>query len=85
MGPGPAAAGASAGAGPHGPVEAGYRSWGLHEGKSTDHASSVPLLSMGSPVSRSTGALTPDAAAAPAAVCWSTPAGWIEGGKIASG
>ena len=46
---------------------------------------SPPAVHVQSPVSRSTGALTPDAAAAPAAVCWSTPAGWIEGGKIASG
>jgi len=31
------------------PPEAGYRSWHLHEGKSTDHASSVSLLSMCNP------------------------------------
>ena len=46
---------------------------------------SPPAVHVQSPVSRSTGAPTPDAAAAPAAVCWSTPAGWFEGGKIASG
>ena len=46
---------------------------------------SPPAVHVRSPVSRSTGAPTPDAAAAPAAVCWSTPAGWFEGGKIASG
>ena len=46
---------------------------------------SPPAVHVQSPVSRSTGAPTPDAAAAPAAVCWPTPAGWFEGGKIASG
>ena len=36
---------------------------------------SPPAVHVQSPVSRSTGVPTPDAAAAPAAVCWSTPAG----------